>query len=525
MQLLVTGLQGNGFTEVTAEHKGQKLAFTTKIYCKVKLNDPQRVFKEINSYWEFLGEAPQQKIWECYQRIHEILNMSLDAGRVAMSLRHFLREMTSHMPMNQMRRWLSTMGNLFIPHEIERVITAESRYNKKDQTYLEHEYIILATIALAIRPIIPIFGEYLESSSEFDHNKETEVLGLLHDCELANWPLNEVGPHGEEVETAFDKLAGYVQFCVEDEPTTLARLWRQMSTVEVPIHLRSKVLVRRLTIVPLDDITSFSIVANAYRYVRSIINPAERTTAERVNEKKPESGGDEDEKTSFLEAHKTKHRVPPGDIETFNVDSQDYFKLASTVDATIDKAKLDACVRAIRNVSNVSISPHQVKIAQWVMARAFPAKAFYHINKVAANNMLAISQALLWHWGFLDVAVFQQVEVLKQGESGSQFQLGSTRTNSRIPNRYKDELNELFPHQKAPQYTNAGVPMRIENMAGTAISTATASIHASNWIYRGPEELYKQAGQVTSNRVLVIPQTIKATLTELVLHLGRINKL
>lgn len=524
MKLVVSGIQGSGFTEVTAEHNGQKLAFTTKIYCKVKLADQQRVFKEINSYWEFIGDEKQQKIWESYQRIHEILNMSLDTMRVAMSLRHYIREMYTHMPMNGMRKWLSTMGNLFIPIEIERQITAESRYNKKEQTYLEHEYINLATVSLAIRPMIPIFGEYLESSSEYDHNKETEVLGLLHDCEVANWPLNEVGPHGEEVDTAFDKLAGYVQFCVEDEPTTLGRLWRGTSSVEVPVHLRSKVLVRRLTIVPLDDITSFSIVANAYRYVRSIINPNERTTAERVNEKKPESGGDEDEKTSFLEAHKTKHRVPPGDIEAFNLDTNDHVKLAQRVDPTVDLKKLQLCVNAIRNVSNVSINPHQVKIAQWVMAKAFPAKAFYHINKVATNNMLATAQALLWHWGFLDIAVFQQVELLKQGESGSQFQLGSTRTNSRIPNRYKDELNELFPHQKAPQYTNAGMPMRTENMAGTAISTATASIHASNWIYRGPTELYKEAGQVTSNQVLIIPQTIKATLTELVLHLGRLNK-
>lgn len=524
MKLVVTGIQGAGFTEVTAEHGTKKLSFATKVYSKVKLAEQQRVFKEINSYWEFLGPVPQQNIWESYEKIHEILNMSLDSGRVAMSLRHYIREMYTHMPMNGMRRWLATMGNLFIPVEIEKQITAESRYNKKDQTYLEHEYINLATVSLAIRPMIPVFGEYLESSSESDHNKETEVLGLLYDCEVANWPQNEVGPHGEEVDTAFDKLAGYVQFCVEDEPTTLARLWRQMSTVEVPIHLRSKVLVRRLTIVPLDDITSFSIVANTYRYVRSIINPAERTTAERVNEKKPESGGDEDEKTSFLEAHKTKHRVQPGDIEAFNLDANDHVKLTQRVDPTMDMKKLQQCMRAINQVSNMPINPHQVKIAQWVMARAFPAKAFYHINKVAVNKLLAQAQAVLWHWGFLDIAVFMQVELMKQGESGSQFQLGSTRTNSRIPNRFKDELNELFPHQKAPQYTNAGVPTRTENMAGTAISTATASIHASNWVYRGPDELWKAAGQVTSNKVLVIPQTIKATLTELVLHLGRINK-
>jgi hypothetical protein len=522
MRLTVSGFQGNGFTEVTAEHWGESLKFTTKIYSKVQLSEPQRIFKEINLYWETQKAVDLNIIWDCYKRIHEIMNMSLDPAKVTESISHYVGVMYKHMAMNGLRRWLTTIGNLFIPADVAQTTTSDSRYDPK-QTYLEHEYINLATVSLALRPMIPIFGEYLESSSSLTTNKETEALGLMYECEVVNWPQNETGPTGELVESAFDKLEGYVQFCVDKEPTTLARLWGSKGTVDVPVHMRSKVLVRRLTIVPLDDPTSFSIVANSWRYVLSLIDPAARTTADRVADKKPESGGDDEDKTSFMEAHKTKHRVPPGDIVAFDSDTKDYQKLALKVDPTIDMKKLDQCITAMNKTLPLAINPHQIKLAQWVMAAAFPTRAFYHIKPISVKRLLATTQALLWHWGFIDIAVFLQVDLLKQGDSASQFQLGNTRTNSRIPTRYKEDLDKYYPHQKAPQYTGAGVPTNQENMASMAIATATASIHASNWVYKGPNALFKESGQVVGGPILVIPQTIKATLAELVIHLGRLN--
>lgn len=525
MRLLVTGFQGSGFTEVTVEHRGEKLKFAANIYSKVNLSEPQRVFKEINNYWEGLKYEDQCFIWDCYKRIHEILNMSLDPAKVMTSIRYYVKEMYSRMPMNGARRWLTTIGGLFIPDDVARASSADMRYDPK-QTYLEHEYINLATMSLAMRPMIPIFGEYLESSSSQTTNKETEALSLMYDCDIVNWPMNETGPNGELVDSVFDKLAGYVQFCVEKEPTTLARLWASQGTVNVPENMRSKVFVRRLTIVALDDPSSFSIVANTWRYVLSIVDPAARTTADRVAGKNPESGGDDDDKTSFIESNKTKHRVQPGDIVAYDEDTLDYVKLAQVVDPTIDLRKLEQCIAAMSKTANSPINPHQIKLAQWVMASgsAFPPRAFQHIEADSTKRLLAVTQAILWHWGFVDIAVFMQVDLLKQGTSSSQFQLGNTRTNSRIPTRYKEDLDKLFPHQKAPQITGAGVPGKMENMTAIAIGTATASIHASNWVYKGPAPLFKAAGQVMSTPVLVIPQTIKATLAELVIHLGRINQ-
>ncbi|AEH03489.1 hypothetical protein AVT69_gp063 [Pseudomonas phage PhiPA3] len=525
MQITVTGVQGSGFVECTISHKGQSITWSTRAYSKVKLQDPTRVFKEINDYLEYAGEDVQDKIWNEYKRIRDLFNMDFDPSHITATLIHYIQQIYSVLPMNNMRRWLLTVGNLHIPADIQKTITEDSRYNKREQTYLQHDYINLATVALALRVMIPIWGEYMDQGTDQDLYRENDVVGLISRCEVANWPAMETDTVGEPVDTAFDKLEGYVRFCVEDEPTTLGRLWSGMSSVEIPVHLQSKVLVRRLTIVPLNDPSSHSIVANVFRYVRSNLNPTERSTADRVNEKRPEGGsGDEDDKTSFIEAHKTKGRVSPGDIEAFNIDAMDYELLAETVDPTINKAMLKACINCIDYIANKEIRPHQVLLAQWVMAKAFPARAFYHIDKMPVNHLLATTQALLWHWGFLDVAIFMQVEPLYHGDHQSSNQLSQTRSGARIANRYKPMLDELYPHMKLAKVPQSGEIPKPDNMAGIAINSANASIRSSNWVFRGPPELFNAANQVAQNDVLMVPPNIKHALTEMVMHLAKINQ-
>ncbi|MFO5802089.1 hypothetical protein ACLBSQ_33540, partial [Klebsiella pneumoniae] len=44
--------------------------------------------------------------------------------------------------------------------------------------------------------------------------------------------------------------------------------------------------------------------------------------------------------------------------------------------------------------------PHQILLAQWVMHKAFPARAFSHINKNAVNHLLRAAQSPMWQLAF-----------------------------------------------------------------------------------------------------------------------------
>lgn len=526
MRFRVSQVQGNGFTAVAVEHQGIELEWSARAYSKVKLVDPNRVFKELNEYLETVDAHTLGRMFQSYEEVHKLFRLGYDPTMLAPSLVHHIGEINKHLPMGKLRRWLMTIGNLHIPSDVQESITVDSRYNKRVQTYLKSDYINIATEALATQAMVPIWGEYMDQCTDQELYKENHVVGLISETEMANWPMNETDLLGEEIQTVFDKLASYIKYCVDDEPLSLARCFAGMSSTDVRELLQSKVLARRLPLIPLNDPTSHSIVANIFRYVTTNMTPAERSTADRVAKKLPEGGGGDDEdKTSFIESHKTKGRISPGDIEAFNVDAIDYELLAEEVDPTICKVKLRQCINCVQQVGQLEIRPHQILIAQWVMAKAYPARAFYHVSKLPVNYLLATTQALLWHWGFKDVAILMQVEPLRHGDHNSTTQLSQTRTGSRIANRFRPQLDESYPHmklQKTPQ--NGTETPKPENMAGLAINSCNQSVRSSNWVYHGPDALYAEANQVTHNRVLIIPQTIKHTLTEVVLHLAQINQ-
>ncbi|MFO5890373.1 hypothetical protein ACLBSJ_31620 [Klebsiella pneumoniae] len=47
MQIIVTGVQGTGFTEVATEHNGKRLTWTTTAYSKIHVQDQQRALQGI----------------------------------------------------------------------------------------------------------------------------------------------------------------------------------------------------------------------------------------------------------------------------------------------------------------------------------------------------------------------------------------------------------------------------------------------------------------------------------------------
>lgn len=530
MRLEVSKIQNKGFTEVEVNYKGRRLAWRTSIYSKVKLEDPTRIFLEFNGWLSQQSETTHDGIWQAYGKIRELMDLGLDPSFVNASLVSLIRELFSHIPLDSLRRWLLTVGDVHIPAEIEDTINEDSRYDKRDQTYLKNDYVNLATVAMALRPMIPIWGEYFEQGTEQDMHKENEVVGLIAREEIAHWPMEELDVCGEEVSSVFDKLNDYISFCVEREPITLGSLWRGMSSVEIPILLCSKVLVRRLTIVPLNDHNYHSIIANIFRYVQTNLSPPERSTQDRVAEKRPEGGKrDEDDKTSFVESHKTKTRVTPGDIVAYNLDALDYRLMATKVDPAIPLDLLEECIEQIEHDNNslLEISDHQILLAQWVMAKAFPPKAFPHLNKRSINYLLATTQALLWHWNFKSIAVFLQVSPVYHGEYNSVTQLSQTKTSARISKKYKDDLDEAFPYMKLGR-VNMNSPERIapkpDNIAAIAINNLNNQIRTATWSYHGPKRLFGEAGQVVEFNKIVVPANIKDSLTELVIFLAQINK-
>lgn len=521
MHLEVSQVKNGGFVEVATHHKGKSLLWPTKAYSKIKLQQPERVFDEINGFLKTLPAEAQNQIWDSYCQIKEILDIVADNIHIGNTIRHYVSQMYAVTPMNEFHKWLLTQGNLFIPTDVQETMADNSRYKGTDKTYLKSSYVNLATLGLAMRLMVPIWGEFIDQATEGDY-KEVEAVGLIDNTELKSWP---------EDEPTWDKLHNYIRYFSNDPSALIGNLWKGLGSEEIPDVLQAKAVVRRLTIVPLSDHNSHSIIANIFRYVKTNTKPQDRTNQDRVNRKRPDEGGggEDDDKISIAESYKLKQRVSDGDAVLFNVSTRNMIGLCQIVDPTVDLNKVMACTyrEQLNKVALIGeFQPHQIRLAQWVMAKAFPPRAFHLIDALSVIRLLGCTQALLWHWGYLDLAVLMQVELLNQSDQLNLTAAKQAKSGARISSKYKEALNLLYPYVK-PQRIKASSQEGDENFVNTAaiaINNVTSDIKSSNWLYHGPDGLYNEAGLPEGRNVVVIPQTIKNTITEMVMHLAKLNQ-
>lgn len=525
MQLAITEPRGRGFIEVELKHGKESINFSCKAFAKVRPSNPKGVFHEINGFLETLEPTVKKEIFERYKKIKELYEMDFAPSHVAPSINSEMIEVFNLIDLNKARRWLCTIGNIHIPADVEDTINEHSRYNKPNQTYVRNDYINLATLSMLFRLLIPVFGQYIDQTSDQELYKETEVISLIDNTKLMNWPYGEYDHNGEVVPGVIDKVTEYVRFCTSDKGSTLGNIWSGLATAEIPTHLTAKVMVRRLTILALNDHTGHSIVANIFRYVKSNAEPIERTSADAVKDKHGRGSIDEnDDKKSFIEEYKTKQRIAPGDVVAFNLDALNHRLMANKVDPDVEMRKVITCVDCVEDVLMSDIAPHQVTIAQWVMAKAFPTRAFYHIDKRSVNNLLATTQGLLWHWGFPDIAIFLQVKAFYNPSYSGANLFMQPKIGTRITGKHRQALDEKFPHMRLGRMSARGVRTPSENMSVIALNNLSNSLRSSNWIYMGPKELLAETEQIQTDEVLIVPVNIKYRIAELLVHLADINQ-
>lgn len=509
MQLEITEQQGAGFTAVTISHKGQKLNWETQAYGKAKVT--QQPFLEINQYLAYLPEQHQDKIWQAYVDIREELSQLVDPSLMKRNLTEAILRLCALVKLESLNHWLLVYGNLYFPPEVGEV--AQGRAADLEQTYLKSHYIDLAAAALSTRLLIPIWGEYIHTlRGESDAFREMKAVGLIHNSELMNSP-------------AIAKLSYYIEVMSEAimaKTPNLKMILDQWSPAEIPVWLRALVLVRRLTVVPISNLgVSHSIIANVFRYMESKLKPEPRRQDSLVKDKKPDTERtNEDDKTSIIENYKIKKVVAEGDVVLIGVYTKNPLRLCHEIDPTLPEAMFDICHASLERVKNNTIQPHQIRLAQWVCAGAISPRSFGFLNRLEVSRLLVCTQALLWHWGFPDLAalLFVRRNVATGGNSMLSI---ARRVSPRINKAYAEELNALYPHARA-QRAKATEEKSV-NVAVAEITNLATDIHGSTWTYVGPVEL----GSVSASQpgsTMGVSINIKNRITELVIAIAKKNQ-
>lgn len=501
LKVLETEDKEKNLAFVELSHNGQSSVWNVQVYDRSKFVNIDTFFDEINRYWEKLPPEQQDMIWAIYGEIRANMESLTDFERLHTRLKNLVKVLYDLHDLKGIERSVRFYGDVKIPN------TMKSEYDEKDiipRTYLRDDYFDLIILTIALRPMLPIFGEYIERIKKGTGNnfKEQYAFGLLSGSYIYNCP-------------AMERLRVYVNATVEQESVSTSAILQGLGTDELPLWLLSKSVVRRVVTgeVNIIDNTS-SIISNVHHFIKSKIGSMDRDFKGKVSRKNnPKDGAQDEDNISLVETYKVKQEVSDGDVVMLSVYTEQVIPMALRVDPEVDLNKIEIATKHAIKKETMEIRPHHLTLTQWVLHKAISARGIPALNKPALLRAIGVAQGLLWDWGFEDLAVLLTAAPYVPQDEGY---MTSSDSRARIPKEQLDELVERYPH-----YQRVSSKMQNErqaNVAAKAIDILTKELIKNDWVVTGPKQLIE--GRVTvGNNIMIVPPDIKHQLSSLLLKI------
>lgn len=526
-----TPISKKGMLVVTLYHKDEQLTWDVGVYDRVTFADIPTVFDPINAYWEQLPMDRQNNIWRVYQQIHETFQRGRDFAHLNQLLRALVVELYNQMPYSEMDYWVKYKAGVHIPANIPaeynprsttRIgaqVRVESDYNDgpvmlppmemnypKELTYLKADYLELAVLAVALRPMIPIWGEYIRQIGNIvgSNFKEYEAMDLLHDTYFHEMP-------------AWQRLELYMQHVVKTQQNiSHAMIADGLGTAMQPYWLLAGCIVRRVLFgnITSDD-EKASIIANISRYVSSTTKSIDTYFGGKINKKNPPMEVNEEDNSSLADMIKIKTEINGADQETLNFYALSDMVRLDKIDPTLPVELVNRCHEFLQNMAFEELHEHQSYLIAWTCSSIIAARGIPLLGKAEVIRLMAITQATLWHWGFLDLASL--VSVVRRRDATNSSMLWGNESRSRIPKDLVDELERIFPFYR--QQKGKDRTVRHLNVGYRAIDLWCAMVEKYEWRLNTLPDLAEKIQTIGTSRILVIPTDIRASLAKFFIRL------
>ena len=483
-------------------HMGKTLRWDISNFGRTKMVKDGEDFREINNFYASLEPARQQNIFDTYVEIKNLFSVVLNFQEMQDELVRLTTQLYGYISLDELRHYVAYHAKVVYPNALKEKYDADD--TNKARTYLKHEYKGLVLLVLATRLMIPIWGEYLSLNlKRLSGFKEYLALKLLVNTEVIDCD--------EMV-----RLRDYVETTGISKNDRDNAVIRGTSSEELPEYILATLVVRELSIGSIDASKegTRSIITNVFARVRNAVRDISRRPTQ-IQEKFRMDDVEGEDKSSRLEQYKNVQSVSVGDVEIHKFFVNKHTELALKVDPTIDLDKLKQCLTLTRRLGTFDIGKHNVLLVQWVLSRKVPARVIHELTASELLGTMAVTQALLWHWDFKDLAllVTSSLDTERMPISNSSFKQAKKQTTQ--------ILNELFPYQ-----TNTASKSNSKNCAHRACDELEKSIRSHFLIANAPHGLKQDlTEELAVNGDWICPNDLLTQLTDMIVHVHQTMKL
>lgn len=485
------------------------------------LKDMRPLVRDINGYWAKMSITRQNQIFAQYAKIYEIFETVINESRILMQLRREMEVLFDMHPYAEAEEYVRRFGQAKYPKDLRTEYGVGAPNNVL--TYLRPDYQGLLVLTLLMRVALPVLGAYIQrvAVSAGTVYKELKALSIMTTTHLVESP-------------SYKKLSDYIQTYTNPADNPLSAVVNGLGTENRLDWLLAQTLIRRIAISELvyndEEADAHNLVRSIYNSIRNLIDAPDKRHGGPIRDKIP-SAGDNDDNVSRAELIKVKQPVSEGNLIAYSVYAEQYLNMATRIDQSVDPILVEAAIIKLRSDNDYSAEANQITLIQWVINCVIPARGVPQLEYEALICAAGVTQALLWHWGFFDLAA---IVTAKKQMIPSSTMMGLQRNKPT-----KDQLAKLiklYPHHsmasgKAPRPTFDGSMSHetveqinlANNVALNAINLLSADLANAAWALRLPEEYQQELTLSRSEYGWTIAPTIRNQLADLVIKTSQLK--
>lgn len=460
------------------------------------------IFQELNQFWSSLPREERNEIFSIYEEIDNTFREVFEPNHLHARLTKLSTKLMSHHTLERVHYWIMSRTRIRPPSSMKLDYDPD---DQRDMTYLRADYEEATVMAVALRAMVPVWGQYVDAVSRIagTNYKEHLALGLISRTEIVN-------------SSPYRRLMRYIEAFVGEDTATTASILGGLGTAEMPDWVMAIALVRRVSTV---DITNSddndNLIRQIYRSVRSSIETLNRKFKGVVKEKQGDTYDTDEDNTSYAENYKIKQVISDGDLVVLSYYTENLMAMAERLDQTLPETLVAECYQNIPVWEKLVITQPTMTVVQWVIKKALPPRSVPALTKPALIRVFSVVQAALWHWGYKELACLVGSQPIRAEDEGEV--LGMMESRSRIPKEMVQHLIELYPYY---QQEGKAYSQKQQNPACKAIEKLTKEFINSDWhALTANERLLVEAG-VSKTRKMIVPPDMRAQLGSLVILLA-----
>lgn len=506
---------------VETVHKGQVLRWSTV----PQVFKPEvDVFKHINQYWSTLPVQTQDQIFEVFERIHKTYNDIWDQDRLMIALRPLVAELFYLHPQESIQFWVNLKSDILVPPSVKtRFDVNEGMIGTRERTYLVDDYKKLIALAISMRLMIPVWGEFI--------NRGRKEFGTIY----KEYQAYQLLAHSPVIDCeAMERLRTFIEHTIPKDHPIDGAIINAISREDFPVWVTSITVVRRLCYADVSGIDrdGSSLVTYLYNFIDNKVKTIDSQMGKIMDKTSSETSSDGENNLSKLEGFKVKQTVTSGDICSIQVFIEQAIGYAIKQSQTQVKLEKPNCLlsrmcededfptlvensftAAITSLQNDKLTVPQVSLAGWVLSSLIPVRSLPYLSKIDVISMMAISQAYLWKNDYKDLAVLVTASP-KESHNHGMHTITDARLLVSKPTR--EEFSTYFPYMR--RTSSRAKNIRPINLVTNSIDDISEQFSRYSWISNIPVS-WTTDREIQNRSRFLIPSNIREQLTKLVISL------